>query len=437
MSSFYSNFELMNDVSNDILDSLSLMQNEIRDCRDYIKDIDNRVIEELNNAESIERQINGRISAVQYEIEDAMSSEPPMLIVIPPLEAELIYLQGKKMQILSYKRKLENFHIELSDLISEFNKTQQPLLDEFEHIGQAGNTFIIEYKEELEIANNALYGYGNDRLENNSSQYDSNVKGSYGLYNEGHSNVKSQIEFGTNNTVFVNENKELENVIDSLLSSNNFFNADGSINSFNATQEPMVFNSSSGDYVYDNPDSTIRFMDCNQGKAIIKYGASGAEEDFYGTCGLESIVNVCRLSGKYINEQDVVLIAVDNFLCTFGTGCPSANGGTNYKEREGILKHIGIESQSYPQNVDDITTFVKNGHGVILSLDATTLYGINDGKIRPHACVPISVTIGSNGETKGFYICDSNQGMSKYYSVDLIKQALTPSKMNVTNGIIR
>lgn len=433
MSSFYSNFELMNDVSNDILDSLSLMQAEVRDCRDYIKDIDNRVVEGINDAESTERQINGRISAVQYEIEDAMNSEPPMLILIPPLEAELLYLQGKKMQIVSYKRKLETFHSEISDLMLEFDRTQQPLLEEFEHIGQAGNTFVIEYKEALEKANDALFGDGTE------TRYGDFEKGANtnGLYSGIYSNEASQIVAGTSNTVLVNENKEPESIIDSLLSNNNFFNVDGSINSFDSTKEPMVFNSSSGDYVYDNPDSTIRFMDCNQGKAIIKYGASGAEEDFYGTCGLESVVNVCRLSGKYINEQDVVLIAVDNFLCTFGTGCPSANGGTNHKEREMILQHIGIDSQSYSQSVDSIAHFVKNGHGVILSLDATTLYGINDGKIRPHACVPISVTIDAQGEPKGFYICDSNKGMSKYYNVDIIKQALTPSKMNVTKGIIR
>lgn len=447
MTIYYSNFDVLDESLRGVSNSTDTAHQEVQNCDQYITRIINSVIDGIYTAEAIEQQIESEIRTVQSEIDNALNAEPPLLILLPPLEAKLIMLQGKKMMISSYRNKLEQKRNELNDVQNEFNAVQAPLVSEFKYIAHLGVIFIEEYRERLNKANLALqeidiksaYSKSSNNDNKTGSAIENNANPSMSSYFDGtkESITNEEIQSNGMNTVSVNEAQETNMYLDSLLQNNEFFNFGGNLNTYGKTQEAMIINHATGDYTYDDPENTVRFMDCNQGKAVIKYGASGIEEEFYGTCGLESVVNICRLAGRYISEQEMVLTAVNNFLCDFGTGSPGINGATNYKQREELLRHMGLESNTVEQDVQKIADYIRNGQGVIISVDATKLYGINDGKPRPHACVPLSVTVGNNGEIKSFFICDSNTGMSHYYGADEIRRALTPNKMNVTKSIIR
>ena len=136
-------------------------------------------------------------------------------------------------------------------------------------------------------------------------------------------------------------------------------------------------------------------------------------------------------------------------LCSTGYADPGMNGGTGPKDRQAILNHFGIDSGIIPMNrgtggeIDDssirqIADNVSSGRGVIVSVHADMLWndapvGIDDY----HAVTVTSVKKNSAGEVLGFYICDSAQGGTTYYTADKVRRCLTGAPMNVTYPIIR
>ena len=199
--------------------------------------------------------------------------------------------------------------------------------------------------------------------------------------------------------------------------------------------------------IYNSPIETGKKLDFHQGKV----------ENFQGTCGLVSCVNVLRMAGVPATEAAVVKYASTTYednrnsfiasltrktLCT-SNSVPSSNGGTSAASRKKILEHFGIPSRTAPQSIETIAQAVSSGHGVIASVHAERLYF----KRQPihtdlHAITITSVQKDITGKILGFYVCDSNAYVlggtgATYYTADELEEALSERECNITTTIIR
>lgn len=171
---------------------------------------------------------------------------------------------------------------------------------------------------------------------------------------------------------------------------------------------------------------------------------------FRGTCGLCSCVNILRLAGReWTTEEEVVRYAAAEGLCTNNSPDNDMNGGTTCEDRQKILKHFNLDCGTfspvfssgweinYDATIKLIAEYVETGRGVILSVNAYTLwYGkVNNGN-SGHAVVVISVKKDKNGQIVEFFICDTGSGIGKWYKTDKIVKALLAYPMNLT-GILR
>ena len=203
---------------------------------------------------------------------------------------------------------------------------------------------------------------------------------------------------------------------------------------------------SDGSRVFDSPMELSKYLYCTQGKAY---------SNFQGTCGLCSCANILRMAGVNYSEKDMIDYACSvnnprlflNKLCMIKKNDAAASGGTNAFHRKKILEHFGIKSSVIPVTMknematdgtlEDIADFVKQGKGVIISVDP---FGLDRNRYRGpggrHAVTVTSVKCNKDGSIAGFYICDSNFGTS-FYSAVQIQNALLSGWMNVTNSIIR
>lgn len=198
---------------------------------------------------------------------------------------------------------------------------------------------------------------------------------------------------------------------------------------------------------YNTPIETGKKLDIRQGKV----------ENFEGTCGLVSCVNVLRMAGVPISEADVVKYASTTYeenanafvasptrktLCVTNS-VSSSNGGTSTSSRKKILEHFGIPSRTAPQSIETIAEAVSSGHGVIASVHAETLY-FKRRPIHPdlHAITITSVQKDNTGKILGFYVCDSNAYAlggtgATYYTAEELEEALSERECNITTTIIR
>lgn len=202
-----------------------------------------------------------------------------------------------------------------------------------------------------------------------------------------------------------------------------------------------------GNQVYDSPMEMNDYLYKKQGSARMMY---------QGTCGLCSCANILRLAGVNATEEQMIAYASNTTapnsiekLCETGHINPGRNGGTNPEGRRSILEHFGIDSGLFVVEMDrtggatqttmnSISDMVSSGKGVILSVHADMLwhdapYGINDY----HAITVTSVKKDSSGNVLGYYVCDSAQGVTAYYSAEKLRRSLTGARMNVTYQIIR
>ncbi len=199
--------------------------------------------------------------------------------------------------------------------------------------------------------------------------------------------------------------------------------------------------------IFNSPRETGKKLNCNQG---VPHSAGGeGVEGFLGTCGLVSCENVLRMAGVQITEEEIVTCARANHWCTQNKG-PRDNGGTYATNRQAILKHYGIDSKvEYTTDIERIANYVTEGRGVIVSVDAYTLW-YRDTTTYRETSVPArhAITITSverdavTDEIIAFYICDSGSKKSesaRKVPVDLFFGALqaTGGELNVTNTIIR
>lgn len=153
------------------------------------------------------------------------------------------------------------------------------------------------------------------------------------------------------------------------------------------------------------------------------------EKGFEGTCGLVSVEEVANQFGKDVSEDDVVSYAIDNNLTVTDSNDNSMNGGTTPEQQAAILNGYGIPSQVLQLNsMDDLSTYIEQGHGVILETNAGVLWNdanyLQGGQIN-HAVVATGVAHDElSGSLLGFFINDSGTNESgQFIPVNTMNQA--------------
>lgn len=212
-----------------------------------------------------------------------------------------------------------------------------------------------------------------------------------------------------------------------------------------------------GSWVYDSPEETNKYMIINQGQAY---------EEYQGTCGLCSCVNVLRQAGVKVSEKEIIDYAAttevkqpiiedgvevgaeDVFLCSSGD-TPGVNGGTNTFKMQKILQHFGVESKREEiiwddgsdmvndKTIENLAQYISDGKGVIFGVDAGILWDDPNFAGGGHAVTATSVKTDNDGNILGFYICDTAKNGTKFYSTDTIKNSIIGTYINVTSNAVR
>ena len=200
------------------------------------------------------------------------------------------------------------------------------------------------------------------------------------------------------------------------------------------TQQTWQVDAASKTQIYNTPDKTGKLLDSHQGKVSFTL-------PFLGTCGLVSCANILRLAGLTdITEADIVDFAVQYKMCEASLE-PTSNGGTNFLQRQCILRCFGVESELARPSISAIAQFVADGRGVIISVDAGELWDDPEYLTLLHAVTVTSVKTDLDGAILGFYICDSGRDLdedtSRYIDLEHMERALSDLPVNVTSDIIR
>lgn len=157
-----------------------------------------------------------------------------------------------------------------------------------------------------------------------------------------------------------------------------------------------------------DPFGVAGILDDNQGDNIL---------NAQGNCGIVSVVNIAKLSGINLTENEALVRAVQMHLCSFSTSFNDCeNGGTNAYLRQQLLSTYGISSFILPGNaldIDQIAQLTEKGHVVNLSVNAGYLWGdvnnIDDGSANHSVVVTGTARDPTSGCVVGLYICDSGQ----------------------------
>jgi hypothetical protein len=161
-----------------------------------------------------------------------------------------------------------------------------------------------------------------------------------------------------------------------------------------------------------------------------------------GTCGLCSTGNVLTMAGaEQANEEDIIGLSLHaseelmDVLELFDPN-PDNRGGTTSKNRMELLAMRGVESEllyvrsDRKRTMEELARLVKEGHGVILSVEVARLWKRQRGG---HAITLVAVS--EDGQT--FFYCDTGMGCTKSISARELGYCLTGSPCNVTKYPIR
>ncbi len=170
--------------------------------------------------------------------------------------------------------------------------------------------------------------------------------------------------------------------------------------------------------VYDHPQSLGDQLKSEQGNNDLNK---------IGTCSLVSCTNIMKIGGVSESENSIVKNATQWGLC-------SRSGGTNasFSQLSEILSRYGIETErSSTLTPEGLAKVVENGHGTIISVDSSILWGEPSMKIFPsvdHAITVTSVARNpSSGKIEGFFVCDSGRCMSsdasRFVDINTMKRA--------------
>lgn len=142
----------------------------------------------------------------------------------------------------------------------------------------------------------------------------------------------------------------------------------------------------------------------------------GFKED----CGLCSSQDVLNQFGVDVTENDVVHHAVDNNECYVNPNDATNSGQTTADWQAHLLSDYGVPAHvENGGSIDDLAQNMKDGHAVIIEVNAGVLWNdansYGDGGANHAITVTGVVTDPATNEVTGFYVNDSGDGHAAKY----------------------
>lgn len=144
--------------------------------------------------------------------------------------------------------------------------------------------------------------------------------------------------------------------------------------------------------------------------------ASGTTGQSWGNCGLESSRQIINRSGGNVTEQQMIDQAVQDGNAGKTSNLPpgqynGSDGGTGPATRKNILAQHGIDSTIQASTPENMENAVRDGKGVIVSVDAAALWptthGISANPGDLHAIVVTGVEYDAAGNIKNYIVNDT------------------------------
>lgn len=176
--------------------------------------------------------------------------------------------------------------------------------------------------------------------------------------------------------------------------------------------------------VFDHPQQLATRLHTSQGNNTF---------DMDGTCSLASTANMLTISGRPTEEQEIVEHARNNGLC-------SITGGTdiNFVRLQRIWRDFGEPGLVLMgDSPEQLARAIEDGHGVVLSVNDSILYGepCTDIDVSPnHAVTATSVARDPNtNEILGFFICNTGRGIGSDGGMFVSTERMNAAHFNVSN----
>ncbi|HEY5603543.1 MAG TPA: PAAR domain-containing protein [Gammaproteobacteria bacterium] len=169
---------------------------------------------------------------------------------------------------------------------------------------------------------------------------------------------------------------------------------------------------------------------------LAKTRVSGATQQSYGNCGVESARQIMDVASNARNEIDVLQDAINNGNAGYDPD-PTQVGGTSPQGRQNILKNNGVNSHLENQTVGNIQQAVIEGKGVITSHAARVLWG--DRRVSGnHAVLTTGVKYDASGKVSHYVINDTGtgQGMRNVPATQYENSLIPNRQINVTDNPI-
>lgn len=178
-----------------------------------------------------------------------------------------------------------------------------------------------------------------------------------------------------------------------------------------------------------------------QARAILGNAAFPGQQNF-GNCGVQSVGEIVFLAtGQRLAEVPTLMGAVAAGLAGAGTpGAPATMGGTGPAGRQRLLQTYGVSSTVQNTTQAALGTAISNRQGVIVNVDAGTLWGNPAFAGSGHAVVVTGGTFNAAGQLQTVTVNDTGAGtVSNMPAANLINAANAHSggsQMNVTRDPI-
>ena len=159
-------------------------------------------------------------------------------------------------------------------------------------------------------------------------------------------------------------------------------------------------------------------------------------------CGVQSSGEIIFLAtGERISEADLLAESMAAGRADPGiAGQPASPGGTTAGQRQAILAAHGVESDVVPTSREAMGDALRDGNGVIVNVDAGTLWGTNQH--GGHAVVVTDGTYDADGNLETVTVNDTGNGSTRTMPADDLFEATEAredngqgaSQMNVTRN---
>jgi uncharacterized Zn-binding protein involved in type VI secretion len=178
-----------------------------------------------------------------------------------------------------------------------------------------------------------------------------------------------------------------------------------------------------------------------QARAILGNAAFPGRQSA-NNCGVQSVVQIVFLAtGQRLAEVPTLNTAVAAGLADAGTpGAPATRGGTNAANRQTLLQQNGVASTVVPTTQAALGQAIQNRQGVIVNVDAGTLWN-NPAQVGSgHAVVVTGGTFDGAGNLQTVTVNDTGNGTVSTMPAGTLMNAANArpggTQMNVTRDPI-